>query len=84
MLHAMECHYEGTSAASEARAAEALDAVLPAGEPWLGMLLARSDTAAVGFATFSVLFPAEDFRPGLFVKDVFVCEHWRRRVFHEV
>ena len=77
LLHAMECDYEGTSAVSEACASEALDAVLLAGRPWLGMLLARSGAAAVGFATFSVLFPAEDFRPGLFVKDIFVCEPWR-------
>jgi GNAT superfamily N-acetyltransferase len=68
------------SATGEADArgvAEALDAVLLVGRPWLGMLLAGSGAAAVGFATFAVLFPAEDFRPGLFVKDMFVCEPWR-------
>jgi GNAT superfamily N-acetyltransferase len=78
LLHAMERHYEGAGAAPETRAAEALDAVLLAGRPWLGMLLARSGATAVGFVTFSVLFPAEDFRPGLFVKDLFVDEPWRR------
>ena len=78
LLHAMERHYEGAGAASEARGAAALEGVLLPGGPWLGMILARADATAVGFATFSVLCPTEGFRPGLFVKDLFVCGSRRR------
>ncbi|MFO1050019.1 MAG: GNAT family N-acetyltransferase [Geminicoccaceae bacterium] len=51
--------------------------LLPSGAG-VGMLLARAEATAVGLATFSVLFPTDGFRPGLFVKDAFVCESWRR------
>jgi ribosomal protein S18 acetylase RimI-like enzyme len=79
LLGEMERHYEGADAVPTARAAEAVKILLAAGRPWLGMLLARSGDEAVGFATFSVVLPTEAFRPGLFVKDIFVAASARRQ-----
>lgn len=42
-------------------------------------LIARLEGQAVGALYYSLLFPNIDYRPGLFVKDLFVCEAFRRR-----
>lgn len=72
LLLEMERHYEGPAASPGDAAAGAVSMLLIDGPPWLGMLLARADGPAVGFATFSVLLPTASLRPGLFVKDIFV------------
>src|SRR5689334_16946334 len=79
LLHAMECHYEGAAAATEACATAGLAAALGEGGSGFGMLVARSGGHAAGFATFSLLFPVDGLRAGLFVKDLFVAEPWRRQ-----
>lgn len=79
LLAAMERHYEGDAVVPEAALAATLDALLDDGQPALGMLLAFIDGKPVGFATFSVVLPTTAFRPGLFVKDIFVGEASRAK-----
>jgi len=79
LAQAMEAHYEGASALSDADVRRAIEAALFVPAPLALAFVARRGGDAIGFAFVCFIFPGHAFRPGLFLKDVFVDVAARRQ-----
>lgn len=75
----MEVHYGDANVAGFDAARAAIAAALFGPRPLALGFIARSDGVAAGLAFVTILFPTKDFRPGLFIKDIYVSDRARRR-----
>ena len=75
----METYYDGGVTLDFAGAGARIDDALFGPRPIALAFLAEEDEAAIGVAFVTYLFPTWEFRPGLFIKDIFVREAARNR-----
>jgi ribosomal protein S18 acetylase RimI-like enzyme len=75
----MEAHYGATDLQPHAVARERIADAVFGSQPQALAFIARIGAAAAGMAFLSFLFPTTNFRPGLFIKDIYVSADMRRR-----
>src|SRR6187551_3091742 len=76
LFHAIDLHYWSAAAPLPTFVAHVRDRVLPSG---CEVAIAEEGGAALGIATFAVLFPAPAFGGSLFLKDLFTVQEARGR-----
>lgn len=77
LFYRCDLHYWGENAPSaKAMAAHVRDTVL-ADDAAVEIVLAEEDSEALGFATFTILYPAPDLGGQLYLKDLFVLDRAR-------
>lgn len=75
----MDAHYGTVDVVAHDDAKASIGQALFGPQPLALAFIARVDTVAAGMAFVARLFPTKDFRPGLFIKDIYVADTMRRR-----
>lgn len=78
-FHDLDRHYFGPAAADEATIRHNLLNNVLGADSGVRLVVAMDGQAVAGFASVSLLYPAPQQRPQLFMKDLYVCEAWRSR-----